>query len=93
MSLPLRTWLALCLLPLMTSAQPAASVPPLRVLFLGNSLTEDHDLPAMVQAMAQLQGRQLTCIELTRPNYSLEDHWRRGSRLLEKKPCDVLVMQ
>ena len=50
---PLRRVLALGSL-LAALATPLAAA-PLRVLFLGNSLTAGNDVPALVQAMAQLR--------------------------------------
>lgn len=73
----------------------AQSSPPLRVLFLGNSLTYDHTVPALVQAMALTGGCELEVLDRTAPNYALEDHWNDGAqRLLQQTPkWDVLVMQ
>ncbi len=49
---------------LMLAGGPASSG-ALRVLFLGNSLTAGHDVPALVQAMARLQGVDLQYTALT----------------------------
>lgn len=49
-----------------------------RVLFIGNSLTEGNNLPAMVQALAHASGRPLVVEAVTRGGFSLEDHWNQG---------------
>ena len=43
-----------------------------RVLFIGNSLTAANGLPRAVQT---LSAGALAATEITRSNYSLEDHW------------------
>ena len=54
----------------------------LRVLFLGNSLTEGNNVPALVQAMARLQGVELQYLALTPGGYAIEDHWLDGHQAL-----------
>lgn len=56
-------------------AQPAA---PLRVLFIGNSLTYVNDLPAMVAALGRSAGTPIEYEAVARPDVSLEDHWNQG---------------
>jgi hypothetical protein len=57
-------------------AQP---VTPVRVLFIGNSLTSANDLPGMVASLARIAGEpRIECEAIAFPNYSLEDHWNRG---------------
>lgn len=92
-ALLLRLVLIVALLPL--GSQATQTPPPLRVLFLGNSLTSGHDVPAMVQAMALVGGREVEVLERTAPDYALEDHWHDGAQsLLKQTPAwDVLVMQ
>lgn len=58
------------------SGEPAAGAP--RVLFVGNSLTEGHALPAMVAALTRAAGQPLAVEAVTIGGYSLEDHWNRG---------------
>lgn len=88
---PLRHALALgCALAV--AGQIAAA--PLRVLFLGNSLTDGNDVPALVQAMAQLQGVELEYTASTPGGYAIEDHWLDGHQaLLASGNYDVLVLQ
>ncbi len=47
-----------------------------RILFVGNSLTAWNDLPLVVEAMAREKGVSLSCEAATRPDFSLEDHWK-----------------
>lgn len=60
------------------SASPAPPDGAPRVLFVGNSLTEGHDLPAMVAALARAAGQPLGVETVTRGGFSLEDHWNQG---------------
>lgn len=70
--------------------QPA----PVRILFIGNSLTYANDLPAMVCAMARAAGKRAVCESIAFPDYSLEDHWneRRAQREIARG-WDVVVLQ
>jgi hypothetical protein len=78
---------------LLTVAGPLAAA-PLRVLFLGNSLTAGNDVPALVQAMAQLQGVDVQYAAMHPGGYAIEDHWRDGHQaLLQSGNYDVLVLQ
>lgn len=75
-------------------ALPAQTARPLRVLFLGNSLTAGNDVPALVQAMAQLQGVDLQYASVAPGGYAIEDHWRDGHQeLLVSGRYDVVVLQ
>jgi hypothetical protein len=69
--------------------------PGLRVLFLGNSLTEGNDLPALVQAMAAAGGVTLHYHSYTMGGANLEDHWQRGTsrELLAAARWDFVVLQ
>jgi hypothetical protein len=49
-----------------------------RVLFVGNSLTEGNNLPAMVAALARASGQPLAVEAVTFGGFSLEDHWNQG---------------
>ena len=71
-------------------AQPT----PARILFIGNSLTYSNDLPAVVCAMAQSAGRQVTCDSVAKPDYGLEEHWHeREARQAIGRGWDVVVLQ
>lgn len=55
-------------------AVDAATSTPLRVLFIGNSLTYINDLPQRVRELAAQRGQVLQVGMLARANYSLEEH-------------------
>lgn len=68
----------------------------LRVLFIGNSLTDTHDLPAMLEAIADSAGRRrIHSGAVTFPGVSLEDHWQRGDALaaIDSRQWDIVVLQ
>ncbi len=84
---------ALALGCVLAAAGPLAAA-PLRVLFLGNSLTAGNDVPALVQAMAQLQGVDLQYAAVHPGGYAIEDHWLDGHQaLLASGDYDVLILQ
>ena len=69
---------------------------PLRVLFVGNSLTATNDLPAAVRALAAEAGRRPVETRTVAPGgVSLEEHWRStGAReALAEGPWDAIVLQ
>jgi hypothetical protein len=68
----------------------------LRVLFIGNSLTDANDLPKMVEHLAAAVGEATISTEsVAFGGYSLEDHWNRGDavRAIEQGGWDVVVLQ
>ena len=68
----------------------------LKVLFIGNSLTYENDLPGTVAQLAASAGlQQCYCVTVAFPNYALEDHWYDGEALawLEDESWDFVVMQ
>lgn len=84
-----------------TLATAALPVQPLRVLFIGNSLTEYPNLPGKVARLVEAAGepRALESHRVIRLGQSLSDHWNAGigpetarSRIAE---CtwDVVVLQ
>jgi hypothetical protein len=80
-----------------SGAASAASAPgPLRVLFIGNSLTSWHNLPAYVAALAKRSGDSTFHYRMIAPPaVGLEDHWRipRTRRALAEQRWDVVVIQ
>lgn len=69
---------------------------PLRVLFVGNSLTATNDLPAAVRSLAAEAGLRPVETRTVAPGgVSLEEHWRStGAReALEEGPWDAVVLQ
>ena len=49
-----------------------------RVLFIGNSLTYTHDLPAMVATLARAAGKPMQVESVALPDFGLEEHWQQG---------------
>lgn len=89
-------WLGLAFILLggVTGLPAQATAPLLRVLFLGNSLTDGNNVPGLVQAMAELQGVRLESTTVAPGGYALEDHWRDNRQaLLVERHFDVLVLQ
>jgi hypothetical protein len=81
-----------CASPLAETAAPSE----LRVLFIGNSLTYTNDLPAIVQALAEVTGKgRLVYETVAYPNYSLEDHWNGGDarRAIAARKWNFVVLQ
>ena len=75
-------------------ADPPAD--PLRVLFIGNSLTYFNDLPAMLEALAKAGGQSaLSWKGVLIPGASLEDQWRAGEarRAIAAEKWDFVVLQ
>ena len=67
---------------------------PVRLLFIGNSLTYANDLPAMVCTLARSAGRQAICESVAKPDYGLEEHWNDGeARRAVARGWDVVVLQ
>ncbi len=81
------------------SGMAAASDPPavpLRVLFIGNSLTYFNDLPAILEALAKAGGQPaLSWKGVLIPGASLEDQWRGGGtrRAIGGEKWDFVVLQ
>ena len=75
-------------------AQPAAAAKPMRILFIGNNLTDAGDIPGRVAKLAAALGRHAQVESMTSPNYALEDHWREGRAQAEiAKGWDVVILQ
>ncbi len=73
--------------------QPAAA--PTRILFIGNSLTYQNDLPGMVAQLAKSAGRAIVCESVALPDYGLEEHWQSGGarKAIASGRWDVVVLQ
>lgn len=91
------------LLPLLTAlagaacgdAGPAAG-DTVRVLFVGNSLTYENDLPGMLEQLAAAGGViGIVTRDASQPGYALEDHWNTpASRAaLDEGGWDVVILQ
>lgn len=69
---------------------------PIRVLFVGNSFIYYYNLPQVVMAMAESQGKEIITRQSTVGGSNLGQHWRqeRGTRtmnLLENETWDYVV--
>jgi len=72
------------------------STKPLRVLFIGNSLTYSNELPAIVEALAKATGQRPLAYKIVAfPDFSLEDHWNKRDALkaIMKGDWDYVVLQ
>jgi hypothetical protein len=68
----------------------------LSVLFIGNSLTYVNDVPAIVAAIAEADGRKRIIYQTVAfPDFSLEDHWRHGDarKAIADGRWDFVVLQ
>jgi hypothetical protein len=63
---------------LLITTLAGAQSPPLRVLFIGNSLTEANGLPSIAEDLAKANGQRIETRTVVYPGYSLEDHWNQG---------------
>ena len=68
---------------------------PLRVLFVGNSLTQTNDLPAVVAMIARGFGTEIEYRTIAPGGMSLEDHWNAGQAPAELAAggWDAVVLQ
>ena len=75
-------------------SEPELEDAELRVMFIGNSLTYAHDVPGLVRALADAEGRSMSHVVLAMPDASLEDHWYAGAADdIRRLQPDVVVMQ
>jgi hypothetical protein len=91
-------WLVLALAFASCGSGPSDSLPEgnLRVLFIGNSLTEANDLPHMVSTIASGAGsRQIAVEAVNLGGASLTDLWNQGDALaaIARGGWDVVVLQ
>jgi hypothetical protein len=61
----------------LTATQPQE----LRVLFIGNSLTSMHNVPALVEQLTGADDIRVRASSVTRNDFSLDDHWAQGDAL------------
>jgi hypothetical protein len=99
MSLPIvRLTLLLLMLPAAGGCTDGGPGPgdTVRVLFLGNSLTYENDLPGMLEQLAATAGVVwIEARDASQPGYALEDHWNTpASRAaLDEGGWDVVILQ
>jgi hypothetical protein len=86
---------ALILVPAAACTAEDPAHPTLRVLFIGNSLTEGNDLPHLVQAMAAAGGVKMKVTAVTPGGQGLEDQWNGGAakKTLTDGKWDIVVLQ
>jgi hypothetical protein len=88
---------AACLVLLASAVAPrAVGAEPLRVLFIGNSLTSANDLPELFATLSAAGGRERPVTRMIAiDGFSLEDHWKRGEaqKVIRDGPWDVVVLQ
>lgn len=77
-----------------TDQHPQRNV-PIKVLFVGNSLTYSNNLPKLVEIGAKKMGVEIKTSMVAYPNYAMEDHWeeKKVVRLLEQENFDFLIVQ
>ena len=77
------------------ASDQSAESDPLRVLFIGNSLTYQNRLPQLVASLGHSEGIDIHTESVALPDHSLEDHWRRGRAraVLTGGQWDVVVLQ
>lgn len=72
-------------------ARPPAS--PLRVLFLGNSLTYTNDVPGLVEGLAGVAGIPFTRNQIANPGWNLELHATHSLPVVDSGNYDIVVLQ
>lgn len=87
------TILSLCLVMAM-NAPMADEQPPLRILFVGNSLTFWENVPGRVQRLSDDAGIAITVGALTKSNYSIEMHMKENELIRKlREGWDIVVLQ
>ncbi len=78
--------------PIISSCQ---SRQPKEVLFIGNSLTYYHDMPAMLQEMVREKHPTIKIHQSTEPGVSLNDHLtsEKTIKKLNSQSWDIVVLQ
>lgn len=68
---------------------------PLKVLFIGNSYTNYHNLPEIVAQMAHAKGRRLFYEMIVPGGRNFERHWKEGKALsaISQKDWDIVMFQ
>ena len=86
---------AFLLLAACSSTAAAPSAGPLRVLFVGNSLTYANDLPWLLRRLGIADGITIETRDESQANYALEDHWNRPAsrQALAQGGWDVVILQ
>jgi len=61
-----------------TTPQPSPSPIAHRILFIGNSLTQQNEIHRMLCRLADATKKKMYCQAVTLPGFSLSDHWIDG---------------
>lgn len=76
------------------ATEPAPAEPDATLLFIGNSLTAAHNLPAVVNTVAEAAGVDVATQVVARGNFSLQDHWAQGvENFIRTAQPDLVVIQ
>lgn len=78
-----------------SDSTPTAPTGPLKLLFIGNSLTYTNDLPGMVTGLAKASGLDVSADVVAFPGFALIDHWNEGTALakLRSQHYDFVILQ
>ena len=73
----------------------AASVEPIKVLFIGNSFTHMNEMPKMLQKMADKAGKEVIIERNTQSGGSFEIHSKRQDmyEAIKKRKWDYVILQ
>jgi hypothetical protein len=79
----------------LTGPSPSAIGAGARVLFIGNSLTQENDVPEMVRGLAAAAGLGWFVDAQLSGGASLQDHWERGlvQAKIREGAWDAVVLQ
>lgn len=74
---------------------PQTSKPPLKILFIGNSLIYTNDLPDILKGMLKAKGRTAVIQSVANPGWSLFQHSESSitKAAIEKDCWDYIVLQ
>ena len=86
---------AVIALAVLAAVATSAAAEPVRILFIGNSLTGTNELPATVCRLAKIAGKEASCDSITRNGYSLYDHLAEGeaAKRIREGRFDIVVLQ
>jgi hypothetical protein len=78
-----------------TSSPSGPDDPRTNVLFIGNSLTYENELPRMVEALANASGESFVTVSFTGANFALIDHYNNPLSVerVRTGQYDIVVMQ
>ena len=66
-----------------------------RILFIGNSFTARHDVPALLTQLAEARGLRCQCRLISAGGASLRMHWNKGAAQeeMQRQRYDFVVLQ